>query len=443
MLKRISTPLMVLLITVLASTAAAKDKALKDLSTGIELRRLLLLYPLASLLLFFPLFFRIYWPAADGFDITGNQIGRDFINVWAAPQLAFDGRLRTLFDMQGYHEAIGALFGHPLPFHNWSYPLFTLPAFWPLTQLPYFVALAVWTLGLWAAFAAIALSQIERSNRAYALLALLLAPACLINAVSGQNGFLSAALMLGGVICLDRRPIAAGVLFGLLAFKPHLAFVLPFTLLAIGAWRAMAAAALTAIVLVVGSVALFGIEPWQHYFEVTGAYQVLLLQKFQGFYTMMMASVFAGARTFGLSYSAAMAIQIAVALPVLAGACLAVRRTSDPCRRAFVLASAAPLLTPYAFNYDLTALAAALIWMIEGRLSWSRKWRPVCFLAYIAPVAMMGLQAQGLGLMPFVLVAVFLMSLHEACRSPFRRVDGGAEVSRIAVAVPANHRVQF
>ena len=183
---------------------------MKDLSTGIESRRLL--YPLASLLLFFPIFYRFYWPAADGLDVTGQQIGRDFINVWAAPQLAFEGHIETLFDIQGYHEAIGALFGHRLPFHNRSYPLFTLPLFWPLTQLPYFVALAVWTLGLWGAFAAITLSQVERPNRSYALLALLFAPACLINVVNGQNGFLSAALMLTGVICLERRPVVAGIL---------------------------------------------------------------------------------------------------------------------------------------------------------------------------------------------------------------------------------------
>ena len=435
--KIVSIFLMALPAGVLAWTAAAKDKALREFSTGIELRRLL--YPLASLLLFFPLFYQFYWPAADGLDVTGHQIGRDFINVWAAPQLAFEGRLGTLFDMQGYQEAIGALFGHRLPFHNWSYPLFTLPVFWPLTQLPYFVALAVWTLGLGGAFAAITLSQIERPNRSYALFALLLAPACLINVVDGQNGFLSAALMLGGVICLDRRPIAAGILFGLLAFKPQLALVLPFVLLALGAWRAMAAAALTAIVLVVGSVVLFGIEPWQRYFEVTGAHQLLLLQSFQGFYTTMMVSVFAGARTFGLSYSGAMAIQIAVALPVVVGACLAVRRTSDPCRRAFVLASAAPLITPYAFNYDLTALAAALIWTLEGRLSWRSEWRSVYFVAYCAPIATMCLQPLGLGLMPLVLVAVFLMSLQEARRSPFQHIDREAEVSRIAGAVPANH----
>jgi hypothetical protein len=381
-----------------------------------------LLYPAASLALFLPLLYRIYLPAGGGLDVTGHPVGRDFINVWAGPQLAFGGQLDTLFDLQGYHAAIGELFGHPLPFHNWGYPLFTLPAFWPLAQLPYFVALAVWTIGLFAAFAGVTLSQIAPSNRTYALLALALAPACLINIIGGQNGFLSAALLLGGVLWLDRRPIAAGILLGALAFKPHLGIVLPFALMALGAWRAMAAAALTVIVLVAGSIALFGIEPWQRYVEVSGAYQLLLLDKFQGFYTTMMASVFAGARTFGLSYSAAMAMQIAVALTVLVAACLAVRRTADPCRRAFVLASATPLLTPYAFNYDLTALAAALIWMLEGRLPWRSEWGPVCFLAYIAPLAMMPLQGDGLGLMPWVLTAAFLMSLQEAGLTPLRRI---------------------
>jgi Glycosyltransferase family 87 len=387
----------------------------KNLSTGIVSRWLL--FPLASLLLFFPLFHQFYWPAADWLDVTGQQIGRDFINVWAAPQLAFEGRLETLFDMRGYHEAIGTLFGHELPFHNWSYPLFALPLFWPLAQLPYSVALAVWTLGLWGAFAAITLSQVERPNRPYALILLLFAPACLINIVSGQNGFLSAALMLAGVICLDRRPVMAGILFGLLALKPQLALGLPVALFALGAWRVMAAATITATVLVVGSVALFGIGPWQQYFDITAPYQVLLLRHFQGFYTTMMVSVFAGARTFGLSYSGAMAIQIAIALAVLVGVYFAVRRTSDPCRRALVLASAAPLLTPYAFNYDLTALAAALVWALAGRLPWRGEWRSVYFVAYCAPIATMGLQPLGLGLMPFVLIAVFLMSLRETCRT--------------------------
>ncbi len=45
----------------------------------------------------------------------------------------------------------------------------------------------------------------------------------------------------------------------------------------------------------------------------------------------MMASVFAGARTFGLSMGASWAAQILVAVPVLAATVWAVRRTATRC----------------------------------------------------------------------------------------------------------------
>src|SRR5207253_7794896 len=61
----------------------------------------------------------------------------------------------------------------------------------------------------------------------------------------------------------------AGILFGLLTYKPHLGLVLPFALLALGAWRAIFAGTVTAIVLVGTSVAVFGLEPWRSYFELT------------------------------------------------------------------------------------------------------------------------------------------------------------------------------
>ena len=79
------------------------------------------------------------------------------------------------------------------------------------------------------------LTQVERRDRTYALFALALAPACLINAVGGQNGFLTAALFLGAILLSTAGRSLAGVLFGLLTFKPHLGFVLPFVLLALGA----------------------------------------------------------------------------------------------------------------------------------------------------------------------------------------------------------------
>lgn len=378
---------------------------------GVALRVLCVVAPLALLL---PWMAQFYWPEANGLDVAGYQIGRDFINVWSGPQLAFGGKLAVLFDLRDYHAAIGELFGQPLRFHNWGYPLFTLPAFWPLAQLPYFAALAVWTVGLFAIFAAVTLSQMDARDRIPALVVLFLAPACLINTIGGQNGFLSAALLIGGVLCIDRRPILAGILFGCLTFKPHLGLILPFALLALRAWRAIAAAVATAVVLVAWSVLLFGIEPWRQYVEVAGAHQVRLLECFCGFYTTMMVSGVAGARTFGLSYAAALNIQLVLSGAVIAAATWAVTCTSDPRRRAFVLASAAPLVAPYAFNYDLTALAAVLLWQLYRPQPLGRVRTAVVFLGWTAPALPMYLAVPEWGLTPFVLAAVFALGVHDA-----------------------------
>jgi hypothetical protein len=390
--------------------------------TGIRQPRIL--WPiLSSLLLFVPWIRAAYWPAGDGLEVTGYQIGHDFINVWAGPQLAFDGRLATLFDLDGYHQAIGELFGHPIPFHNWGYPPFTLVAFWPLAQLPYFWALAVWTIGLFAAFAAVSLSKIDPKDRLNALIVLAVAPACLINTLSGQNGFLSAVLMLGGILVLDRKPILAGVLFGLLTFKPHLGLVLPFALLALGAWRVIFAASLTAAALVLISIAFFGIEPWRLYIEVTSAYQALLLERFEGFYTVMMTSVVAAARISGISFQVAMIIQLAVALPVLAIACWAVRQTNDPCQRAFVLISATPLVTPYAFNYDLTALTAILTWKLFQPRPVERSQVYFTFVAWLMPILLMYFNMVRVGVAPFVLVGIFVLSVYEVLEEHSREIS--------------------
>lgn len=372
------------------------------------------LYPISSLALIAPLVWWLYWPAGNGLDVTGHQIGRDFLNNWVGPQLAYDGQLLTLFDLDAYHVAISRIFGQPLPFHNWGYPLFTMPFFWLFAQLPYFWALAVWTIGLFAIFAAVTVSQVERSQRPYALIALMLAPACLINAIGGQNGFISASLLIGGLLCIDRRPVIAGLLFGLLTFKPHLGLVLPFVLVALGAWRVIAVAAVTAIVLVAATLPWTGIEPWRLYIEVTGSHQAHLLERFHGFYTAMMASVFAGVRTFGFGYQAAMAVQAIVSVTVIATACWAVRQTTDPCRRAVVVACAVPLISPYAFNYDLTAVAASLVWILTGRLPWRPSFTPIYLFAWLAPTAMMYLNPAGLGLAPLALIALYGTAVYEA-----------------------------
>ncbi|MBI5262363.1 MAG: DUF2029 domain-containing protein [Bradyrhizobium sp.] len=61
------------------------------------------------------------------------------------------------------------------------------------------------------------------------------------------------------------RPIAAGVLIGLLACKPQFAAVVPFALLAARQWRTITVAAATVIALTAISLVLFGPECWSSF----------------------------------------------------------------------------------------------------------------------------------------------------------------------------------
>jgi len=408
--------------------------------TGARARTIaLIVFPMLSVMIFVPMLLGLYWPTGRGLDVTGQQIGRDFINTWAGPQLAFDGHLPLLFDFPGYRAAISALFGEPLTPHAWSYPLFCLLLFWPIAQLPYFAALALWTFGLFALFAAMTLSQVERAARPIALILLILAPATLINAVGGQNGFLSACLLVGGILLLDRRPVLAGILFGLLTYKPHLGLMVPFVLLALGAWRTIVAATATAALLVGVSVASSGLDAWRAYFEVTGPLQVRVLANLSDFGTYMVTSVMVSvARTFGVSLQAGFAVQVMVAVPVIALAVWAIRQTADPAKRAFVLVAATLLATPYAMVYDFAALTAVMVWRVCGPQPLGLVRGVVVLAAWLVPVGAMYLNNLGLGLAPLALIGVFAIAIGDAlggaARLPRWRFRHTASLSEASAA---------
>jgi hypothetical protein len=76
------------------------------------------------------------------------------------------------------------------------------------------------------------------------------------------------------------------------------------------------------------------------------------------------------------------------------------------------------LVSPYAFNYDLTAVTAGLVWMLAGRLPLRPELGALYLLAWIAPAAMMYLNMAGIGVMPLALVALYGIVLREAASAP-------------------------
>ena len=99
------------------------------------------------------------------------------------------------------------------------------------------------------------------------LLLVLAAPVTLICLTHGHNGFLTALLLGGGLMLLDRRPLVAGLLFGCLIYKPQFALILPSLLLAGRNWRAIGGACVSAALLIALTLALWGWPVWQAFLD--------------------------------------------------------------------------------------------------------------------------------------------------------------------------------
>jgi hypothetical protein len=175
-------------------------------------------------------------------DRSGEQLGRDFVNYWSGARLAAHGHASRVYDIGAFVRYEREQTAANAYFKWYSYPPTALLLSLPLAGLGFVPALAAWLLsGLLLCTALLA----RTLDWHMALLATLATPAALINALWGQNGQFSAALLAGGILLLESRPSLAGLLFGLLCFKPHLAVLVPLALAARGRWRSFAAAVAT------------------------------------------------------------------------------------------------------------------------------------------------------------------------------------------------------
>jgi hypothetical protein len=386
----------------------------------------LALTALASVALFFPIADAILRPAGGLLDVTGHALGRDFVNVWNGPRLAFAGEVSRLFDVVSYQASLEDAFGAGFPRHNWSYPPHALPLFALFGAPPYLPALALW-LGLtMAAFLAVIAAVAPAGQRSVWIALAALSPASLIDVAFGQNGHLTAALTLGAIACLDRRPLLAGVLIGVLTIKPHLGVLIPFALIAIGAWRTIAAAAVTTLALGAMSVALFGWEPWRLYLEVTTGVQAEILTTGPGLFVAMMPTVYQSAK---VAFGPLLATPLLAATTIVVAplAILAFRRAPDAASRALALTVGTMLTLPYAFNYDMVMLAGAIVWWLSTREAPGSD-LALLLPAWAAPMLILPLSLFGAPLGPLALAAAFVV----AARPAFRGWAHVADKARLA-----------
>ena len=397
---------------------------------------------------------------SDGLtDYQGRPLGTDFSNVYAAGTHVLEGRPAAPFDPRLQHTREKDIFGAATPFYGWHYPPLFLFVAAALALLPYQLALIVWqaatlALYLFSIRAIVSLfipppqgeggersepggdSRRERTppDRRFAaatlpaprggiwLLLALAFPAVFVNLGHGHNGFLTAALFGFALVQLDRRPIVAGILFGLIAYKPQFGLLIPLVLAATGRWRSFAAAAATVAALAAITTVWFGADTWRAFFTFAEYTRSIVLETGEtGWHKIQ--SVFSWARMWGASVPLAYAVQGAVTLAIAAALVWLWRSPAAFALKAAALCLATILATPYSLDYDLMLLAPAIAFLaLDGLTRGFGPYEKTALAAlWAAPLVARGIaQATLIPLGVIVMLIVFALLLRRA------RADLGA-----------------
>jgi hypothetical protein len=336
----------------------------------------------------------------------------DFLVFHAAAHAWAEGKASLIYDIKAFTHLQNVLyadrFGGYVDFRPFLYP----PT-WLLLLLPLGWLAASGAYALFMAATAALAALLEGRHDPWGWLAVMTSPAAVWTVLAGQNTFLSLALFYGGLRLLERAPAAAGILLGVLAYKPQVWLLIPLALLAARQWKALAWTGLTVAVLSLASLGLFGLDLWHSFVDSTrqAVSPAVADRMFHQMY-MQMTTLMAAGRILGLPSGVAGAIQLAGAVLAVVAVWVAFRRYEGSDARTAVLASATFLVSPYTLNYDLLLLMPAAVALFrrgaaEGFLPAERL---VYFALWLLPTLGVLANRHALPILPPVIMLFGLMA---------------------------------
>jgi hypothetical protein len=339
-------------------------------------------------------------------DRMGKPIGTDFSNVWAAGKLVLEGQPGAPYDPALQHAAERNAFGgRDVPFFGWHYPPLFLIVAALLALLPYGWALLVWMGTTLAAYLVVLRGIVPRPETVLLALAF---PAVFINLGHGQNGFLTAALLGGALLLLDARPIAAGALIGLLAYKPQFGVLIPVVLVATARWRVLAAATVTVIAACAAATMLFGPAIWVAFAESMAFTKTVVLEA-GGTGWEKIQSLFSAVRMWGGGIQAAYLAQGMLDLFIAATLVGLWRASARFDLKAAALPCACLLTTPYVLDYDLVVMAVSIAFFVRFALAQGLREYEISVLAFAWIAPLIARSIAGIGGIPLGLAGVLAL----------------------------------
>jgi hypothetical protein len=294
--------------------------------------------------------------------ITHPHLNSDFLAFWSFPRFAAANPVATIYNAQDLQTFQQTLYPNFHSFYPYLYPPTLLMVTWWLNFFSFRVGEILWTLAGLAAFLAGARTFFP--HKWSPILAMLAGPAALITGATGETAFFTTALLLAGFGTLPKHKIAAGILFGLLTLKPQLGILIPFALAALGEWRAIAAAALSAATLIAASGLAFPPSLWLVWAQTLPAYQSAYFAAAQSLNLNIIVTPAANLITLGAAPRLAWLVQSAFTLTI-AATTFATFRLANTRLATAALFTGTFLAVPHAYAYDTIIVTAALALIFE------------------------------------------------------------------------------
>src|SRR5260221_8315668 len=308
---------------------------------------------------FFPAAYFAHWWI---FDDKGVGIPTDFVNVWSAGRLALDGHPAWAYDWDIQKQVQVAVLGQSYQGNfAWHYPPPFLFAASLLAQFPYAVAFIGWAATSLVPYLAVMRAIV---GRPFGWLLAAAFPVVLTNTLVGQNGFLTASLIVATLYLMPMRPVLAGICLGLLSYKPQYGLLFPLVLIAASQWTVFLTAAVVAVAMALASCLAYGTESWQAFFHWMPMFSQAFLTEGRAPWGKMQ-SIFALVRYFGGTEQLAWGFQWIMSGAVAVLLALILRSRIIYPLKAAALAAGTLLITPYLFLYDLMVLAIAVAFLIR------------------------------------------------------------------------------
>ena len=329
-------------------------------------------------------------------DRNGNLKGTDFLHFYTLGLVAREHRAPDLCDMKAQSQLASARVPQAagidyLPL----YPPQVSMLFAPLAHFSYASALAIW----WIASAAIyflccywiwrACPGLQAHGATVAILAAAF-PAFFHLIAWGQTSAMALLCFTAMYMCLrGQRSFLTGLILGCLAFKPQLALAAAIIFLAIGAWKIVIGAALSATAQFLAGILFYGTQAFHEWLwmmrNVRAALPFLEPRIYQThslrtFWSMLIPSP-------NLSF----ALYLITALSVLAMTIALWRRRSVSLNVRFsALLFATVLVAPHLTVYDLVILAPALLLLSDWLISIAPRRTPqiatALYCVYMFPI---------------------------------------------------------